>query len=66
MTSSPGWNWQRSAAMSRAWVPLVVRNARAAPVRSVSHSWHFFEKAPSPHILWEWMASRTYWSSRPQ
>jgi hypothetical protein len=51
ITSSPGSNSQRMAAISSAVVPLVVSSALVAPKRSSSHWLHCFVKGPSPQIL---------------
>ena len=51
MTSSPGWRSQRSAAISSAVVPEVVRSAFWAQNLSSSHSWQRIVNGPSPEIL---------------
>ena len=66
ITSSPGSRSQRTAAISRAEVPLVVRRTFSASKRSSIHLWHLSEKGPSPQILWFLSAaSLTYCISVP-
>ena len=51
ITSSPGFNPQRSAAISSALEPEVVSRAFLVPNLSSNHASHFLVKGPSPQIF---------------
>ena len=48
ITSSPGPTFSSSAAISRAWVQLVVSSTLPAPVIAPSRAWHCRVNGPSP------------------